>query len=207
MEQDSLVLRVEALLFASNKPLKAADLLSLFEEDTQPTREEMVQAIERLQTFYQDRSISLMETASGFQFKVKADYASGLGRLWEERIPRYSRALLETLAIVAYRQPVTRGDIEAIRGVTVSPSILKTLLDREWIRVIGAREVPGKPVLYATTKSFLDYFSLRSLDQLPTLSMIPMLSDTEIEEQVLLEQTVLPLDDEVLLLESANSDF
>jgi segregation and condensation protein B len=141
----------------------------------------------------------LKQVASGYRFQVRADYGEWVGRLWKEKPPRYSRALLETLALVAYKQPITRGDIEEIRGVAVSTNIMRTLIEREWVRVVGHRDVPGHPALYATTKNFLDYFNLRSLDELPTLAEIRDLTagveELEMEEE-LIEVKTLDLDQE-----------
>lgn len=175
-----LALIVEALLFSAARPLSEAQLLQLFMEEERPTLGELRSALEELQTAYADRAIELVCIASGYQFQSKLDYAEWIRRLWEEKPARYSRALLETLALIAYRQPITRGEIEEIRGVSISTSIFKTLLDdRNWIRVVGHRDVPGRPALYATTKAFLDYFGLKTLDQLPPLPEILALADIE----------------------------
>jgi segregation and condensation protein B len=145
-------------------------LLTLFDEDARPIKSELVEAFKSLQADYQGRGIELQEVASGLRFQVSQSVTSWVARLQEERPQRYSRALLETIAIIAYRQPLTRGDIEEVRGVAVSTQIIKTLQEREWVRVVGHRDVPGHPALYATTRQFLDYFNLKSLDQLPPLS-------------------------------------
>lgn len=163
---------LEAAIMVAGRPLTVADLQKLFEEPNQPNAKEMRAALEILQASYADRGIELRETASGFQFQAKVELSPWLSRLWEERPPKYSRAILETLALIAYRQPITRAEIEEIRGVAVSSHIIKTLQDREWVRVIGYRDTPGKPALYATTKSFLDHLNLKSLDELPPLSDI-----------------------------------
>jgi len=163
---------LEATLLAAEQPLSVERLLTLFKEPWIPSRAEVQAAIEVLQQDYLGRGIELKAVASGYRFQVCADTAPWVSRLWEERPPRYSRALLETLALVAYRQPITRAEIEDVRGVAVSSNIIKTLIEREWIRVIGHREVPGRPALYATTKMFLDYFNLKSLDELPSLMAI-----------------------------------
>jgi len=141
-------------------------------ENERPTKDEIRQVLKLLQDDYQGRGIELKEVASGYRMQVRQDYAAWVGRLWEEKPARYSRALLETLVLIAYRQPITRGEIEEIRGVSVSTQIAKTLLDREWIRVLGHKDVPGKPAMYGTTKEFLDYFNLKNLDDLPPLSDI-----------------------------------
>ena len=159
---------------ASGRPLTVAELTALFgtEEACRPASEEVQAALEDLAADCQDRGFELKQVASGYRFQVRQELAQWIGRLWQEKPQKYSRALLETLAIIAYRQPVTRGEIEEIRGVSVSSNIVKTLLEREWIRVIGHRDVPGRPAMLATTKKFLDYFNLRQLDDLPSLSEI-----------------------------------
>ena len=145
----------------------------LFELDEErPTRDEIRQALHEMAEDYQTRGYELKQVASGFRLQVRQEYATWVGRLWEERPARYTRALLETMALIAYRQPITRGEIEEVRGVSVSSNIVKTLLERDWIKVLGHKDVPGKPALYGTTKEFLDYFNLKSLDQLPTLAEI-----------------------------------
>jgi segregation and condensation protein B len=163
---------VEAILFAAQKPMTAKQVQQIFPELEQPALEEIQTAIAAISMDYQTRPIELKQVASGYRFQVRQNLAHWVVRLFEEKPPRYSRALLETLAIIAYRQPVTRGDIEDIRGVSVSSSIMQTLLEREWIRVVAHKEVPGRPGLYGTTKQFLDYFNLTSLNDLPTLQQI-----------------------------------
>ena len=176
---------LEALLFASNKPLTEQQLLALFDELDQPALGELRQALYELQESYEDRAIELVLVGSGYQFQSRTDYSQWIARLWEEKPAKYSRALLETLALIAYRQPITRGEIEDIRGVSVSTSIFKTLDERGWIRIVGHRELPGKPGLYATTKQFLDYFGLESLDKLPPLSELLNEDDKPSEAQQL----------------------
>ncbi|MEE9423603.1 MAG: SMC-Scp complex subunit ScpB [Methylococcales bacterium] len=161
---------VEAALFASGSAMSVSRLYRVFDEDERPERSEIRAALTILQQDYADKAVQLVEVAGGFRFQVKADYASWIARLFEERPPKYSRALLETLSIIAYRQPVTRGDIENIRGVSVSTQIIQTLQEREWVKIVGHKEVPGKPALFATTAAFLDYFNLKSLTDLPPLS-------------------------------------
>lgn len=161
---------VEALLMASDKPLSLEKLHTLFELHEQPSKTQLKDAIAQLQMDYAGRGIQLVSVASGYRFQSVSDVSRYVARLWEERPQRYSRALLETLALIAYRQPITRGEIEEVRGVAVSSHIVKTLLERQWIKVVGHREVPGRPAIYATTRHFLDYFNLRSLEQLPPLS-------------------------------------
>lgn len=161
---------VEAALLASNQPLTLAQLQELFPEDQRPPNGSVEQALEALRDGCADRGVELVEVASGFRFQVKADVHPWVARLWTERQTRYTRATLETLALIAYRQPITRGEIEQVRGVAVSSNIIKSLEEREWIRVVGHRDVPGKPALFGTTKAFLDYFGLKRLDELPPLS-------------------------------------
>ncbi len=168
---------LEAVLLAADKPLNLDQLGDVFEEHQRPARSVLRQALDLLQESCVDRGFELMEVASGYRFQVRPEYAPWASRLWEERPQRYSRALLETLAIIAYRQPITRGEIEDIRGVAVSTNIAKTLLEREWIRVVGHKDVPGRPAMYATTRQFLDYFNLSSLEQLPPLADIRDLED------------------------------
>lgn len=164
---------LEAALMAADAPLAIGQLQAMFEEDAdRPDKTAIRQALEELAGNYEHRGVELREVASGFRFQVCRDYAPWVNRLQEEKPQRYSRALLETLAIVAYRQPVTRGEIEDIRGVSISSSIIRTLQEREWIRVVGHRDVPGRPELLATTRQFLDYFNLRKLSDLPPLSEI-----------------------------------
>lgn len=163
---------VEALLFASDKPMTVKHIQDIFPELEQPETEALQQAIDQIVEDYAQRPIELKKVASGYRFQVRPELSYWVARLFEEKPQKYSRALLETLAIIAYRQPVTRGDIEDIRGVAVSSNIVRTLLEREWIRVVAHKEVPGRPALYGTTKQFLDYFNLSSLQELPTLQEI-----------------------------------
>lgn len=163
---------LEAALMVAEQPLTVANLQNLFTGDDAPSSSDIKAILNNLKERYSDEKsgIELQEVASGFRFQAKAEYSPWLAKLWEERAPRYSRAFLETLSIIAYKQPITRAEIEAIRGVTVSSNIMKTLLEREWIRVIGYREVPGKPAIFGTTKTFLDYFNLSTLTELPSLT-------------------------------------
>lgn len=163
---------VEAALMAAGQPLSIDRLLSLFMDEQQPTRDELRQTLKSLQQDCENRGVELVEVGSGFRYQAKQDYAHWVARLWEEKPPRYSRALLEILALIAYRQPITRGEIEDVRGVSVSTNIIKTLLERDWVKVVGHRDVPGKPAMYATSKQFLDYFSLKNLGELPSLAEI-----------------------------------
>jgi segregation and condensation protein B len=172
---------IEAALLAAGQPLSIAKLAELFDEGARPTHTELAQVLEQLGADCATRGVELVEVASGFRYQVKTEVHAFVARLWTERASKYSRAMLETLALIAYRQPITRGEIEAVRGVAVSTQIIKTLEEREWIRVIGHRDVPGRPALYGTTRSFLDYFNLKSLDQLPTLAEIRDLDAMEPE--------------------------
>lgn len=179
MELELLKRIVEAALLASSTPLSLPQLLTLFAENEQPSHEDLSRALEELARDAEGRGIELKEVASGFRYQVRADVSHWVSRLWTERQTRYSRAQLETLALIAYRQPITRGEIENIRGVAVSSNIIKTLEEREWIRTVGHRDVPGKPELFGTTRTFLDYFNLKSLDELPPLAEIRDLQDFE----------------------------
>jgi segregation and condensation protein B len=168
---------VEAALLAAAQPLSLAQLSALFGENEAVSHEELARALEELGTDCAGRGVELNEVASGFRYQVRQDVHPWVARLWTERQTKYSRALLETLALIAYRQPITRGEIEQIRGVAVSTNIVKTLEEREWVRVVGYRDVPGKPALFGTTRSFLDYFNLKSLDELPPMAEIREIED------------------------------
>ncbi len=171
----------EAALFGAGQPLALPQLAALFDEHDMPAHEDLARALEELTHDAQGRGVELVEVASGFRYQVCEDVHPFVSRLWTERQTRYSRALLETLALIAYRQPITRAEIEQIRGVGVASSIVKTLEEREWVRVVGYRDLPGKPALFGTTKAFLDYFNLKSLDQLPPLSDIREIEDIDPE--------------------------
>lgn len=158
---------VEAVLFAAREPVSIEQLVGLFDADQKPKKNDIQRIVTQLQSHYSGRSIELKELASGFQFQVRSSLSQWIQRLYPTRPIKYSRALLEILSIIAYRQPITRGKIEEIRGVQVSSSIMATLLDHQWIRIVGHRDVPGRPMLYGTTKHFLDYFGLKSLNELP----------------------------------------
>jgi len=180
--KDSYVRNViEAALLAAGQPLPAAELARLFEESSRPSSEQLEAALESLAAEYADRGIELKHTASGFSIQVRRELAAEISRLWPERTVRYSRALLETLALIAYRQPITRAEIEAVRGVAVNPNIVRTMLERNWVRVVGQRDVPGHPELLGTTREFLDYFGLKSLDELPPLAELKALTDPNLE--------------------------
>ncbi len=198
MPQDLIERIIEAALLASSQPLSLAQLQALFPEEQPAPSGSIEQALAALAEGCATRGIELVEVASGFRFQVKAEVHAHVARLWTERQSRYSRALLETLALIAYRQPITRGEIEQIRGVAVATSIVKTLEEREWVRVVGHRDVPGKPALYGTTRAFLDYFGLKSLDELPPLAEVHDLP--ELEPQLTLEPVpgATPSDDAML---------
>ena len=192
---------VEGLLLAAGRPLTLDNIIHVFSKDEQPDSKELKLVMDSIAEDCADRGFELKEVASGFRFQVKQELSDWIAKLWEERPPRYTRALLETLALVAYRQPITRGDIEEIRGVGVSSNIVRTLLDREWIRVVGHRDVPGRPAMFATTKQFLDYFNLKSLQDLPPLSEIKDLAvaDPEFDlEDDLAGQRILELPEDVI---------
>ena len=178
---------VEAALLAAGRALSIEELTALFgvsetASDSQTSNEEEVQAaLTTLESDYQDRGLELKEVANGYRIQIRSSVAEPVSKLWQERPAKYSRAMLETLALVAYRQPITRGEIEQIRGVAVNPNIIKTLLERGWIRVVGHRDVPGKPELLGTTSDFLDYFNLKKLDDLPTLVQLKEMEDLRLQ--------------------------
>lgn len=173
MSPDSLKHIIEAALLAAGRPLQVDDILELFEGGGDaPERRGIQDALAQLSEDWEGRALELVEVSGGFRLQVRKEFSLWMGRLWAERAPKYSRALLETLALIAYRQPITRGEIEDVRGVSVSPNIIRTLLEREWIRVVGRREVPGRPELFGTTRLFLDDFGLKALDDMPTLAEI-----------------------------------
>ena len=175
---------IEGLLLASSRPLSLNEIAQVFDESERPDKKELKKTIAIIETECSDRGFELQEVASGYRFQVKQELSTWVGKLWDERPPRYTRALLEILALIAYKQPITRGDIEEIRGVSVSPSIIRTLIDREWVRVVGHRDVPGRPAMFATTKTFLDYFNLKSLQDLPPLSEIKELDNSDSENNL-----------------------
>jgi segregation and condensation protein B len=200
MDTDRLKQIAEAILLAAARPVTVDQLLALFEEHERPERADMRKALEALEGDFDDRGIELVQVASGYRIQVRDEMQPWVSRLWEEKPARYSRALLETLSLIAYRQPITRGEIEEVRGVSVSTSIMKTLQEREWVRVVGHREVPGHPAMYGTTKEFLDYFSLKSLDELPTLAELRDLSaigeELELDLSDIPEAQLAPANDE-----------
>ena len=162
---------IEASLMAADGALSMDRLMRLFEQDVdQPTRVQVRGALASLQRECEGRGVELRKVASGWRYQTRADVQPWVARLWQEKPPRYSRALLETLSLIVYRQPITRGEIEEVRGVSVSSNIIKTLLEREWVRVVGHKEVPGRPALYGSTQQFLDYFNLKSLEEMPSLA-------------------------------------
>lgn len=174
---EGLIQILEGALLAAGEPLSVQRMALLFEENERPSSDEIRAAIQTVGERCDDRGYELVQVASGFRFQVRQSLSPWVGRLWQERPARYSRALMETLSLIAYRQPITRGEIEEIRGVAVSTNIIKTLMEREWVRVVGHRDVPGRPAMYATTRQFLDYFNLKSLDQLPPLAEIKELDN------------------------------
>ncbi|GAA0888555.1 SMC-Scp complex subunit ScpB [Rhodanobacter soli] len=180
MQIEQLKPIIEAALLASTQPMTVQQLGDLFNEADDVNREQIAKALEALAGDCDGRGIELKEVASGFRYQVRQDVHPWISRMWTERPSRYSRALLETLALIAYRQPITRPEIEQIRGVVVSSNIIKTMEEREWIRVVGYRDMPGKPALFGTTRAFLDYFNLKSLDQLPPLSEIRDMEDPQL---------------------------
>jgi segregation and condensation protein B len=197
-EFSSLQQIIEGAILAADGPLSIDHMISLFERE-QPSRAQIRQVLKSIEASCEGRGFQLKKVATGYRFQVRTEYGDWVNRLWEEKPQRYSRALLETLALIAYRQPITRGDIEEVRGVAVSTNIMRALLEREWIRVVGHRDVPGRPATYATTKNFLDYFNLSSLDELPTLSEIKDLDkineELDLEENVVEEARVIELED------------
>lgn len=198
LERSHLKRIVEAALFASGQPMSLEKLGELFYEEERPSIEAFREVLADIEADYCERGVQLKEVASGYRFQACHDVGEWVSRLWEEKPQRYSRALLETLALIAYRQPITRGEVEDIRGVSVSSHIVKTLLEREWVRVLGYRDVPGRPAMYGTTKAFLDYFNLKSLEQLPTLAEVRDLDKISAELDARLQQNqpqaALPLE-------------
>ena len=181
MDNDQLKNTIEAALLAYGQPLNVEQLREMFDEFERPDAVDVRKALAELARDCDGRPMELVEIASGWRLQVRGAYAARLSKLWQERPSRYSRALLETLALIAYRQPITRGEIEDVRGVTVNPNIVRTLSERGWIRVVGHREVPGHPELLGTTREFLDYFGLKSLDELPSLAALKDMDDVGIQ--------------------------
>ena len=187
---------IEGILLSSFEPISADRLYKVLSKNNQTTKADILNAIDELKDDYSLKEIEIINVASGYRIQAKNTLTDYLSIIFSERIPRYSRALLETLSIIAYRQPVTRGDIESIRGVSVSTSIMKTLTDRNWVRIIGYREVPGKPAMFATSPEFLDYFGLESLSQLPELPQIkePKNLDLAFDETIDNNETTIPVE-------------
>jgi segregation and condensation protein B len=196
MNKKALKNIIEGILLSSFEPISADKLYKVLSKNNQTTKADILNAIDELKDDYLLKEIEIINVASGYRIQAKNTLTDYLSIIFSERIPRYSRALLETLSIITYRQPVTRGDIESIRGVTVSTSIMKTLTDRNWVRIIGYREVPGKPAMFATTPEFLDYFGLESLSQLPELPEIkePKNLDLALDETTDSKETTIPLE-------------
>jgi segregation and condensation protein B len=200
MENDKLKHILEAVLLAAGRPLTLDQLLAMFAEEERPDRKQLREALQALELDYGQRGIALAQVAGGYRIQVRETMQPWVSRLWEEKPARYSRALLETLALIAYRQPITRGEIEEVRGVSVSSSIMKTLQERDWVHVVGHRDVPGRPAMYGTTRQFLNYFSLNSLDELPTLSELRDLNtigaELELDLSDIPELQLAPLNDD-----------
>ena len=195
MSETSIKTIVEAVLMAAGKPLTLDQLAAVFGDGEKPERDQLRQAITELQEDYQERGVELVQVGSGYRIQVGQDMEPWVSRLTEEKPQKYSRALLETLALVAYRQPITRGEIEDIRGVSVSTSIMKTLQEREWVRIVGHRDVPGRPAMYGTTREFLDYFNLKGLDDLPTLMELRDIDTINAELELALPGEAMPSGD------------
>jgi segregation and condensation protein B len=181
MNKDQIRNIVEGALMVAGRPINIDGLLAIFGEEGRPERGQIREAIAELSDEYDGRGIEVLEVASGYRIQIRTEMSEWLSRLWQERPPRYSRALMETVALIAYRQPITRGEIEDVRGVSVSSNIIRTLLERSWIRVLGHRDVPGKPAMFGTTKEFLDYFGLRKLEELPTLAELRDIDSINVE--------------------------
>jgi len=216
MDETEIKYFVEAALLAAGRPLTIDQLQGLFDGRSTPEKSELRKAISSLVDDYEHRGITVAEVASGFRMQIKASMSDRLQKLWEERPPRYSRALFETLALIAYRQPITRGEIEEIRGVSVSTNIVRSLHEREWIRVVGHRDVPGRPAMFGTTRLFLDYFGLKKLDDLPPLAdlsdweslrvqlNLPAVVDSEDQQPVRGEVTEIPMQHEEFGMDEAS---
>jgi segregation and condensation protein B len=172
---------IEAALLAAARPVPVSELQQMFDEQSRPTPKELRAVLDQLASDYEGRGVAIRETANGYRFQVRSEFAPEVSRLWPDRPKKYSRALLETLALIAYRQPITRAEIENVRGVAVNPEIVKTLMERNWVRVVGHRDVPGHPELLGTTTEFLDYFSLKSIEDLPPLADLKSLTDLNLQ--------------------------
>jgi len=206
MDNNKLKNIIEAILLASYEPLSVDKLFKIITSKDKTSKSDILSAIDNLQKDYDEKDIEIAKVASGFRIQAKSQIGDYLNIMFADRTPRYSRALLETLSIIAYRQPVTRGDIESIRGVSVSTSIMRTLTERNWIRIIGYRDVPGKPAMFATTPEFLDYFSLQRLEELPDLpeQKEPMDLNLELDDGSLEDQDLLGNDTESILVDSSH---
>ena len=190
---DNLSLIIEALLFSSSRPLSEKEILYAFDLRSPPTSSEIKEALKSIEQKYSENSIELVKVASGYRLRIRQEYSSWVAKLWEAKPQKYSRALLETLALIAYKQPITRGEIEEVRGVSVSSQIIRTLLDRSWIKVVGHRDVPGRPALFSTTKDFLDDLNLSKLSDLPEL---PEIQNIPEEAQISLLNELSPSNSE-----------
>lgn len=208
---------IEAALMIAGRPMPVVALQNLFHKDEQPTKDEVKEALAKIEERHQDSGIELKQVASGYRLQAKAELSEWLGKLYEERPARYSRAFLETLSIIAYKQPITRAEIEEIRGVTVSTNIMKTLQEREWIRLVGFKDTPGKPAIYGTTKAFLDEFNLEKLSDLPTLAEFKDIKaqDSDVQVQLAIENSgvgpdnseVIPEEREALIDDTAEDEI
>jgi segregation and condensation protein B len=197
MNEKQLIKIIEAVLFAADGPMSLNQLLALFDENSGVDKNTLVLALESIKQDCHTRSIELREVASGYRFQVKQDYADWVSKLWEDKPAKYSKATMETLSLIAYRQPITRAEIEEVRGVSVSSHIIKSMTERNWVKVVGHRDVPGKPALYATTKEFLDYFNLKSLEDLPSLAEIRDIDTINAELNLgLMDETLKPEEEE-----------
>ena len=194
--ENKLLQIIEAALLSASRPLSIEEILKIFPEDEAPTKENIKSALEELELLNKNRGVEIKKVSSGFRMQVKQSLSPYIAKLWEEKPLRYTKATLETLALIAYRQPITRGEIEEIRGVSVGTQLIRGILDRGWIKVVGQRDVPGKPSLYATTKEFLDYFGLQHLRELPNLPDLPDIEsldmDLPLEEKVQEEEIEKP---------------
>jgi segregation and condensation protein B len=192
MPKSALKNHLEAILFSADQPLSVKQLLSFFSNEDQVSKNDVIASLQSLQADYKKRGVQLTEVASGYRFQTHPDHKAYVSKHWEEKTPKYSRALLETLAIIVYRQPVTRAEIEEIRGVSVSSNIIKTLEERDWIRTVGHKEVPGRPAMLGSAQGFLDYFNLKSLDELPNLTELTDLDNLNINLDLLINETPDP---------------
>jgi segregation and condensation protein B len=193
---------IEAVLLSASRPIDVQEIERVFPEDEKPTREEIRQALQDIEEQCKDRGVELKKVSSGYRLQVRQSLSSYVAKLWEERPQRFSKATLETLALIAYRQPITRGEIEEIRGVTIGTQLMRGLMERGWVKIVGQRDVPGRPSLYSTTKEFLDYFGLQHLRELPDLPDLPDLQSLDME--LPLEADNSPTDKEEMPVQSLN---